>query len=628
MCGILAIYHPGRTIDQSLFSRSLDSVSHRGPDDQGVVHSEDMSLGFRRLSIQDLSSAGHQPMTDPSGHVTIVFNGQIYNHRDFRGELERDGYRFRSTGDTETILALYIKKGPECFALLRGMWAILIWDARKKQLIVSRDRLGIKPLYMCERDGSIVFASEIKALLTQTGANSLPNDWVVVKYITRGWTDDIPETMFQGINSFPKATTRVYSGGKTERDISFWSQPTPSRELFDPRTLRDSLIDATQKHLLSDAPIASTLSGGIDSTAIVCIVANELGLRKSIKTFTVLADDISDESPWVEVTKSQTGVEHEYIRVQGIDYRQALDELIMFHDEPTSTVGQVNQYIFRKEVARQGFKVLLVGEGADEICAGYAKMIPMYVHSLLAARECGRARTVMKNCLDLTGNTLEKQLQRQRVFHKSRLGARTVQEYRFGYSLFADQNTIDDSRLFPPVIYPQIKASNPASSFYVELLDRLRVDIPQLLRNEDRNGMAYGLEVRPVYLDHLFFETAWRYPFEMFMAGGRNKAILRSALSGIIPDEVLNNRRKFVRPGSARSLVYKTIRKEVADCIHVALATRPGLWRGDLLQLFARDATSENANNAVVWFRFYMLQRWLALKTDSDVGVRGAGNGR
>lgn len=617
MCGILALYRGTADlppIDRAGFAAALDSLSHRGPDDAGSFFAEAVALGHRRLSIQDLSPAGHQPMLDPSGQVAMIFNGQIYNHRDFRPDLERKGWAFKSTGDTETVLALYMAEGPGCFARLRGMWAIVIWDGRTGKLVVSRDRLGIKPFYIGKRDGGLAFASEIKALLALPGAPAAAHQTSLRKYMARGWLDDTPQTLFEGVESFPAATTRVYRQGACESETRFWTHPVPTRTLDDAKSLRRALIEAVECHLLSDAPLASTLSGGIDSTGIVCIMAKELGLR-NIKTFTVLADDIPDESPLVEVTKQATGVDHEYINIQGVDYVSALDDLIRFHDEPTFSVGQVNQFIFRKEIARQGYKVLLVGDGADEVCAGYAKIVPMYLHSLLAAGLCAQARESLKGALALTGNTLEKQIARQRLFHRNRMGARTVQEFRFGYELIADQDAMRDETLFPPATYPQVGAISGGKALFTELMDRFRVDIPQVLRNEDRNGMAHGLEIRPVYLDHVFYETMWKYPFPMFMQGGRNKAVLRDALTGIVPDEILNNRKKFVRPGNVRSLIYKTIRSAVQTEIARALDEQPELWRADLPALFVRDCESADENNALVWFRFYMLRRWAALKT-------------
>lgn len=620
MCGILGLYREtsGRPqIDRERFAAALDTLSHRGPDDAGTFYVDTVALGHRRLSIQDLSPAAHQPMKDPSGQVAMIFNGQIYNHRDFRPELGQKGWTFTSTGDTETVLALYMAEGPECFSRLRGMWSIVIWDGRSGKLVVSRDRLGIKPLYTGMRDGGLAFASEIKALLALDGASAAAHGESLRKYMARGWLDDTPQTLFEGIENFPAATTRVYADGKCEKEISFWTPPVPTQTLHDSKHLRRALIEAVECHLLSDAPLASTLSGGIDSTGIVCIMARELGLR-NIKTFTVLADDIPDESPLVEITKRETGVDHEYINIQGVDYVSALDDLIRFHDEPTFSVGQVNQFIFRREIARQGYKVLLVGDGADEVCAGYAKIIPMYLHSLLSAGMCAQTRAALKGSLALTGNTLEKQIARQRLFHRNRMGARTIQEFRFGYELIADQDTMRDADIFPPATYPQVEAISQGRALFTELMDRFRVDIPQVLRNEDRNGMAHGLEVRPVYLDHVFHETMWKYPFAMFMEGGRNKAVLRDALAGIVPDEILSNRRKFVRPGNVRSLIYKTIRSAVETEIARALDGQPGLWRGDLPALFARDCESADENNALVWFRFYMLCRWAALKTQAS----------
>ncbi|MGE0734866.1 MAG: asparagine synthase (glutamine-hydrolyzing) [Alphaproteobacteria bacterium] len=610
MCGVIAIYdHKGLRPDAARWRTARDSMTHRGPDDAGEYSAEQVWLGFRRLSILDLTQAGHQPMLGADGRVALVFNGQIYNYLDLRRELEARGHQFRSTCDTEVVLAAYLAWGVAAFERMRGMWAIVLWDARTQTLTVSRDRLGIKPLYLY-RGKHLVFASEIKAVLA-LAPDARPNLAAVQRYVARGWLDHLPESLFDGIEHVPAASIQQWTHGRLVRDERFWSPPRPSADLRDPLALRETIQDACRRHMQSDVPVAAALSGGMDSSTIVSVLAQQ-GFADQLHTFSVRAPDIADESAWIDRTVATQGIRHEYVDIASADYGQAIDEMISMHDEPTFSAGQVNQYMMRRQLGRRGYKVLLVGDGGDEIMGGYAKCVAPYLASLIEDGDLASARAALRGGVALTGRTPREMLARLRLFFESGIGRRTVQEFRLGYELFAPHYAPDEA-LFAVPAHKQLADLPAGVHFFRELLDRIHLDFPIVLRNEDRNGMAHSIEVRPVFMDHTVIETAWRYPYRDFMQGGLNKSVLRSAMQGIVVPEVLANRKKFVRPGSATQLMYESLLERMRAMLGSALLW-PELWRRDLAARFEADRARCDPDAAIVWMRWYQLQRWLALR--------------
>ncbi|MBF0251420.1 MAG: asparagine synthase (glutamine-hydrolyzing), partial [Alphaproteobacteria bacterium] len=516
MCGIFSVFDFKGRLDsgrENAFRAALRTLSHRGPDDEGWLRTDRHFLGHRRLSIMDLSSAGHQPMVSPCGGVTMVFNGQIYNWKQLRTQLEGLGHVFASQCDTESILLGYLEWGEEIFTKLTGMWAVVLVDERAGKLVVSRDRLGIKPLYEgVGENGELIFASEIKAIRPFVPGADTVDTTVAKRYMARGWLDDVSKTLYTGVRNFPAGCISVWENG-VRRDRRFWTHPIPQRRATDIRAMRDLLIEVVDDHTQSDAPLATTLSGGIDSSTINAIMARELGKRTSIHAFSVDAPDIPDESPLIDETVRELGIQHEYICLNHLDYIREIDAMLDVHDEPTFSVGQLNQFMFRKKVHERGYKVLLVGDGADEVLAGYAKIVPMYVSALMDAGLNEQAEQVLHLSSELTGLGHDEAKSRLDLFRRTGVGGRTVQEYRFGYEMFSEAERPVDARMGFHKTHDQIRFLPSGQDLFQELLDRMIVDIPQILRNEDRNGMAHGIEIRPVFLDHRLIELAWSYPF-------------------------------------------------------------------------------------------------------------------
>lgn len=616
MCGIFSVFDINGNLskkDLKNAQSSLKLLKHRGPDDEGFFFNSNIFLGHQRLSIIDTSKNGHQPMTSNDGRLTLIFNGQIYNWKEIRIELKKDGYVFKSNSDTESILIGFMKYREKVFEKLIGMWTILIWDAKEKKLIVSRDRLGIKPLYISRIGTKIIFASEIKSILYFLPKKVDVNEFVLKRYMLRGWLDDISETLYETIYNFPQSSYAIYNCITKKQSLKkFWNYPVPQNITENLSSWKELFIKIVEQHIQSDAPLATTLSGGLDSNAINSVLAKELGKAKDVNAFSLLADDVPDESSLIEESKKELGINHEYINIGKANYVEEIDELINYHDEPTYSVGQINQFIFRKKIKERGFKVLIVGDGADEILAGYGKILPIFITSLKDngnIKEYLQALDGAKELTNLSSTELKKRID---LFESKKIGSRIIQEYPFGHRLFSNEKIGTDKNLKFEKFHENIKNLEKGNLFFKELMDRMSIDIPNSLRNEDRNGMASSIEVRPLFLDHRLYEHSWKYPFEMMMKDGLNKNILRKSLENIVPKSILKNKKKFVRPGSVNHLIYDTLKNEIKEL--TKSKNKKNLWSDKISNLFEQSCKSRDINHALVWMRFYMIERTLKLK--------------
>lgn len=402
MCGICGVYdlktsQDGFKTDQAdkkeLINKMNAAQAHRGPDDQGIWLDGPAALGHVRLSIIDLSEAGHQPMHYKDRYC-LVYNGEIYNYIELREELIRAGYRFRTRTDTEVVLAAYDCWGEECQSRFNGFWAFALYDKETRRLFLSRDRYGVKPLYYTNSPGYFIFASEIKALLQDEHIPRRANDAVVFDYLVNGFVDCGPETFFEGIYRLPAGHSMVIDEEGRQKIRQYYQldyreklEGPVSRDMV--KGFRRLFQSSVKLRLRADVPVGSCLSGGLDSSAIVCESSRQLhkqGKGKDQKTFSsCYQGDVNDERIYIEAVTRETGVDAHYTYPDGDSLYEDLDHLIYTQDEPFVSTSMYASYRVMKLAHENDIKVLLDGQGADEILCGYRKARVYYIRQLVKA---------------------------------------------------------------------------------------------------------------------------------------------------------------------------------------------------------------------------------------------------
>lgn len=578
MCGICGILNYGNanpTFDESLLVKMSDSIRHRGPDDSGIFVSRDkkVGFGFRRLSIVDLSPTGHQPMHSPDGNITIIFNGEIYNHLVLRREFEAKGYRYKSRSDTETIIYAYQEYGLDFVHKLLGMFALALWDESKKRLVLARDRVGIKPLYYTQADGNFLFGSEIKALLKHPRVSRELDHQSLDHYLTF-LIPPAPNTLFRNIFKLePGHRMIVDSSGKVTKE-QYWSvvptRPQPSIDLDgkpvgSSALLQDDASDETscvqairtllkqsiKDRMMSDVPFGVFLSGGIDSSTNVALMA-EL-MDRPVDTFSVGFRDLEkyNELEYARQISKEFKTNHHEVM---IDQKAAFDflpKMVYHQDEPIADPVCIPLYFVSKLARDNGTIVVQVGEGSDEEFAGYGWMrreISFYRSLWQAYKAIPRPLRkqmyrVAESVLDPRGSYL--------VLEYMRKG--TYDEELFWGGAIAFQETAK-RHLLPSSLNGHSSPSNLASKWHREILQAIpKADyltrmiaveflhrLPELLlMRVDKMSMATSIEARVPFLDHRLVEYAMKLPSSLKIRGDQSKYILKKAVEGIIPKNII-----------------------------------------------------------------------------------------
>ncbi|MCE2901959.1 MAG: asparagine synthase (glutamine-hydrolyzing) [Gemmatimonas sp.] len=573
MCGFAAlIATQSRHVDPQQVARMGDAIVHRGPDDSGLWCEGAVGLAFRRLAILDLSPAGHQPMCSEDGRYVLVFNGEIYNYRELRSELETMGHRFRSSGDTEVLLTAYMQWGRECVRRLNGMWAFLIYDQTTGVVFGSRDHFGIKPLYVGEYPGGLAYASEIKALLT-LGIGRSP-DWSrVSEWLASGTLDLVPSrgrTFYEGIREVPPATAFELHLDGQARQWTYWSldaierrpRPDASEEyaaLFE---------DAVRLQARADVPLAVSLSGGLDSTAIACALARQTGTQ--LEAFTYNSDD-HDESRYVRATLEWTGATRHLVEVTPTQLFDTLPQLLAMHDEPVHTFAAAISWHIMGAARARGIKVVMSGQGADEALAGYSTYFLDYWAQLVHDGQSDKAFREIDAYTAMHGG--DAALRRTTsVRRASRLRWHRVLPL---YSKVA--NALQQRRLRRGAAWylPEVMAHLPPVSSHTEvgLTAALRASIaqaplPMYLRLDDRNSMAHGVEARVPFLDSRLVELAFSVPEYELLSGPWNKWLLRRAMRDRAPSVVRDRVDKMGFAHPYRSWFRETLADRVIASLH------------------------------------------------------------
>jgi asparagine synthase (glutamine-hydrolysing) len=551
MCGIAGIvkFDPGQRVEEARLSRMGDVQYHRGPDGAGLWIDGPVGLAHRRLAIVDVAS-GQQPMANEDETVWIAFNGEIYNHAALRPALERQGHRYRTHSDTETILHLYEELGPRCVERLRGMFAFAIWDRRRRTLLLARDRLGIKPLYYARTEQELLFASEIKGILAAGAVPLEFNEAILPEFLANRYVigDD---TFYRGIRKLLPGRILEWSAEGGFREQRYWKPPVATDRdggvglAERAGALREELRSAVQSHLMSDVPLGLFLSGGLDSSGLAALMAPMVG--KGMQTFSVgFAEAEANELEYAREVARAVGAEHRDVVISADQFMQALPKLIWHEDEPIAFPSSVPLY-FVSRLARRHVKVVLTGEGADELFLGYDYR---YRVTALNAR-LGRwywAAVPPAVRRRVAGSLVRWPAPVRRYARRSFLA------YEPGpRGLFFDNFSVFPEGLQRDLIVDKgvLTARDPYGDglryweeHHGDLLERMsyadmQTHLVELLMKQDQMSMAASLESRVPYLDHVVVEGGLRMPGDQRLRGWQTKAVLREALRPLVPPRIL-----------------------------------------------------------------------------------------
>jgi asparagine synthase (glutamine-hydrolysing) len=565
ICGVVAYgWHTGE--DPGVLVRMRDAMAHRGPDDAGAYHSPDrrVALGHRRLSIVDLSPAGHQPMCNEDGSVWIVFNGEIYNHLELRRELEGKGHRYVSATDTETLLHLYEEEGEAMLPRLRGMFAFAIWDERRQRLFAARDRIGIKPFYFSQQDGRFLFASEIKALAEHPSVTMDVDDEALYHYLTF-MTTPAPATLVAGIRKLPAGHRLVLSAGG-ECTIDRWwdvaDAPAPDASFLHSQDacaahIAALLQDAVRERLMADVPFGVLLSGGVDSTALTGLVRRLHG--GPLRTFSVGFTDAPElnELDHARVAARHFDTEHHEVVIDPGDVLRYIPSLIHAQDEPLADWVCVPLHYVCKLVRDSGTTVGLVGEGSDEQFAGYehyhryARLNrgSWAAYNLLPRVLRAGVHRMVDAPLGRSGAPREiRELFRRAAAGEPLFLSGAVAAWEADKRDFVAGNGMSaawagrSSSAVAAEAARRFRAARPEAGFVETMIyQEFQLRLPELLlMRVDKIGMANSIEPRVPFLDHRLVEFTSHLPPSWNLGGGRTKDLLKRAVADLVPHDLAN----------------------------------------------------------------------------------------
>ncbi len=631
MCGICGVYNleSGMPVSQRLIEEMTGHISHRGPDDRGVHLEDTLGLGFARLSIIDLSGS-HQPMCNETGDVWIVFNGEIWNYKELRAELIEKGHRFRTQGDTETIVHAYEEYGVDSIARLHGMFGLAIWDSRQKRLLLARDRAGKKPLYYTQVGGDVLFASEIKSLLCDPRVKRQVNPQALADYLSVRYVPG-PATLFENIYKvqagywllFEKHTGQHNSRSECYWDFTFGeTERRPIAEYL--QGIRQHIARAVEERMMADVPVGALLSGGVDSSIIVGIMSQLT--KYPVKTFSVGFDVPQySELPFARIVAQRFGTEHHELVVKSSDLAQYWPLLTWHRDEPVSEPSDLGVYLI-SQLARQHVKVVLSGEGGDELFAGYPKYVVDWLaryYQLLPATLRDRGITPLLNQLPYGMRKLKNAART--------LSEPTPQRWMSWFGIFHGQlkdallserlkATIDNdsSRIFQQWLEQHPQRDNLSSMLYLDT----KIWLPDnLLMKGDKMTMAASLEARIPLLDHKLIEYAASIPSNIKVKAFQAKYLLKQAYADFLPESILARKKMGFNVPSG-TWFREGQRQLITQLLLSEQARSRGFFNEAFVACLLRDHLEGKTNYQAQLFTLASLELWFRVFIDAPTPVR------
>jgi asparagine synthase (glutamine-hydrolysing) len=594
VCGLAGeLRLDGTAAEVSTLERMTACLEHRGPDGSGFWARGPVALGHRRLSIIDLSERGAQPMVDPHEGLTVAFNGIIYNYKQLRAELEGKGHRFFSTSDTEVVLKGYAEWGTECVQHFLGMFAFALVEHGSGRVVLARDRLGIKPLYVDARPDRIRFASTLPALLAGGGVDTSIDRTALAYYMTFHSVVPAPHTILNGVRKLPPATVRVIEPDGASRDIGYWSPSfsrDPDRADWTARDWEEALLEslrvAVDRRMVADVPVGVLLSGGIDSSLVVALLAEagQTGLQTFSIGFESAGGESGDEFEYSRLVAQRFGTQHHQIAIDSRRLLPGVDAAIGAMSEPMVSHDCVAFYLLSEDVSKH-VKVVQSGQGADEVLGGYAWYPPL--------ADVPRADAVEAY---------------SKVFFDRRWPAMAA--------LLEPEWLLDTDA---PTAFIRSQFGRPGAETAVDAALRndttvMLVDDP--VKRVDNMTMAWGLEARVPFLDHELVELAGRIPPELKLADG-GKGVLKRAARGVVPDEVIDRTKGYFPVPAIRQLDGPYLER-VREALTDPAAKRRGLFRPDAVEAMLREpnAARTTLGSNALW-QLALLEMWLQKMEDT-----------
>jgi asparagine synthase (glutamine-hydrolysing) len=556
MCGIaVSISFDGRPADQQALERMGRALAHRGPDESAIATYGSVGFAFRRLAILDLTAAGHQPMETTDGRLSIVFNGEIYNYIELKKELEQLGHTFRSTCDTEVLLLAYRQWGEDCVSRLNGMWAFAIYNKAQRTLFVSRDRFGVKPLYRFQNRNTLLLASEIKGIVA-SGLYAPETNWrATSKFLLRNRLDDDCDTFFCGVDQVPPGTSLEIQLDGRIKSRRYWALPsaTPAHEEIaaPEQTVRELLRDSVRLRMRSDVPIGVCLSGGIDSSAIISLMAamRPPDATGRLQAFSYIPEEFS-EAAGIQLSIERTGAELNELVTTPQQLWDILPRAMWHHDGPVHSPTALVGFELMRLARSRGVKVVLNGQGADEVWAGYPYFFQHYWSDLVrrgrlwrASREISAFSHAHSRSTAALWRVTAAKLLRRSV--EGLPGYRALVRERRLSRLYADPWYTND--LVRKLDAPDL--TDRSMNFERILRHSVQKNpLPLYLRIEDRNSMAHSVEARLPFLDYRLVSLAFSLGPEWKLRGPWNKYIVREATKGLMAESVRTRRDKMGFP--------------------------------------------------------------------------------
>jgi len=629
MCGICGILNFDRraAVDRAQLESMNDVIIHRGPDDAGFYCADNVGLAMRRLSIIDVKS-GHQPISNERGTVWIVFNGEIYNYKSLREQLSAAGHVFSTQSDTETIVHLYEEYGDKCVQYLRGMFAFAIWDDQRRRLLLARDRLGIKPLYYQHSGRAFVFGSEIKVLLEYARGKCAFNRNILSEYLAFGFLSG-QETFCEGVLSLPAGHVLSVEETGALKVRQYWDLSPEATDEDRPReyyvqTYRELFEDCVSSHLMSEVPVGIFLSGGLDSSAVAALASK---LRGPIETFSVgYKETAFSELPWARKVAQHLQSTHREVSMGPNDFFSALPKLIWHEDKPITWPSSVSLYYVAK-LAREHVTVVLTGEGSDETLGGYERyaisLINARLHHLYARVTDRSLRKWLRDAIAKTqflNANVRRKLQHtflgrdgdawESLYFDNFLCSFSEQEQRqllcdevVGASPYAHQLEFwerSKGEMLNRILYTDIK------SYLVELLMK-----------QDRMSMAASVESRVPFLDHILVEFAMRIPGRFKIRKREGKVILKSAVDGLLPQEIVY-RKKMGFPTPWKTWLSGALFSHVERLLTDVRGVSRGIFRKERVQQILHEHKTGKYDHTDKLWRIVNLELWHRVFIDGE----------